>query len=94
MASRQRVHAVISGEVQGVGFRIFVRETAAAMGVDGWVKNLPNGDVELEAESPKEILEEFLNAIQKRHSWARVDNVNIEPVAAYNAENSGFKIVR
>ncbi|MFH1368878.1 MAG: acylphosphatase [Elusimicrobiota bacterium] len=90
---KQRVHAVISGEVQGIGFRWFVQKTAADMNIDGWVKNLPNSDVELEAEGNKEALESFLDAVQKKHSWARVDKINIEPLTAYNAKKSDFKII-
>ncbi len=91
--ARERVHAVVSGEVQGVGYRWFVQRLADSMLVDGWVKNLPNGDVELEAEADKDTLDSFIGAIQRKHSWARIDNVNIEPVKPYNAEKSGFKII-
>ena len=50
------VHLVAHGRVQGVGFRFFVREQAVPRGIKGWVKNLPDGNVEIVAEGEKEIL--------------------------------------
>ena len=93
MSGKNRVHAVVSGVVQGVGFRWFVQKTAADMSIDGWVKNLPNGDVELEAEGEKDTLNSFLSTIQKKHSWARVDNINLDDLPAYNSKKSDFKII-
>ena len=46
----------VSGRVQGVGFRWFVRERARALGLAGWVRNLPGGDVEVAASGPDEAL--------------------------------------
>ena len=43
-------HMIARGRVQGVGFRFFVREQAKALGIRGWVKNLPDGSVEVLAE--------------------------------------------
>ena len=61
---RRRVHIFYSGRVQGVGFRITAEETAQAMGVVGWVKNLRDGRVELVVEADEAVLQRFLSAIR------------------------------
>ena len=45
-----RMHVVVSGRVQGVGFRWFVREAAIALDLAGWVRNRPDGSVEVAAD--------------------------------------------
>jgi acylphosphatase len=55
-----------SGRVQGVGFRYTVQRLAANYTVAGYVRNLPNGDVELMAEGPPDEVGEFLDAIARR----------------------------
>lgn len=63
------------GRVQGIGFRYFARQQARAMGVSGWVRNLPEGGVEVEAEGPKEAVERFLSMLRTGHPYASVDEV-------------------
>ena len=82
MSDADRLHARISGRVQGVGFRWFVREEARRLGLAGWVKNLPNGDLELVAEGPTETLEGFARTIGKGPPGARVELVHRLPTAA------------
>ena len=53
-------HIFYSGTVQGVGFRYTVRGYAVGLGLTGWVKNLPDGKVEIFAEGTKEAIEELL----------------------------------
>jgi acylphosphatase len=52
-ADRARLHLVISGRVQGVGFRFSAYDEAKDLAVAGWVRNLPNGDVEILAEGSR-----------------------------------------
>ena len=52
MADRTRVHLLVSGRVQGVAFRAYTVDEARALGVSGWVRNLPDGRVEAVFEGP------------------------------------------
>jgi acylphosphatase len=63
----KRVRVYFSGRVQGVGFRYTVREAARGYDVAGYVKNLPDGRVELVAEGDVTELEEFLKEIEVSH---------------------------
>jgi acylphosphatase len=67
------VTIVVSGLVQGVGFRFFVHRKASALGVNGWVRNLYNGDVEIEAEGEKLVLEHFIAEVKAgpRAAWVK-----------------------
>ncbi len=58
------MHAVISGRVQGVGFRATVRHMARRDGLTGTVENLPNGSVEIYAQGTKVQLEQLLQSIK------------------------------
>jgi acylphosphatase len=55
----RRIHLLISGTVQGVGFREFTQRTARQLAIKGWARNLPSGQVELEAEGPEEAVKQF-----------------------------------
>ena len=61
----QRAHVYYSGRVQGVGFRYTAERFALELSLLGWVKNLPDGRVELICEGPKEKIEELFSHIQK-----------------------------
>ena len=72
----------IRGLVQGVGFRYFTQRTALRLGVRGWVRNLPNGDVEIEAEASRMVLEQFRAELRCGPQSAEVREVleqEIEP---------------
>jgi acylphosphatase len=69
---------VVSGRVQGVGFRWFTVERAAVEGLTGWVRNLPGGQVELVAEGDAEAVERFERAIRQGPGSARVDDVTVD----------------
>lgn len=61
---------LVSGQVQGVGFRYFVLREASALGLRGWTRNLPNGEVEVVAEGQPGELARLLESLQRgpRHS--------------------------
>jgi acylphosphatase len=71
-------YANVHGMVQGVAFRYYTRMTANRLHLSGWVRNLPNGAVEILAEGPNQQLEELAKWIQKGPDFARVDRVDIE----------------
>ncbi|MGE5280466.1 MAG: acylphosphatase [Deltaproteobacteria bacterium] len=59
----KRLHALFSGHVQGVGFRFTVRSLARTAGATGWVRNLPDGTVEVLAEAEEGLLADILARI-------------------------------
>ncbi len=61
----QAVHVIVSGRVQGVGYRWFVQNVATKLGIKGYVRNLPDGTVELEAEGNPESLNTLINEMKK-----------------------------
>ena len=75
MKSSARI--VVRGMVQGVGFRYFVQHHATQLGVTGWVRNLPNGDVEIEAEGNRELLESLITCTRRGPRSAVVSDVDV-----------------
>jgi acylphosphatase len=71
------LHAFIEGRVQGVGFRAFVHDCAAALGLTGWVRNKGDDMVEVWAEGPTEDLEKLFGQLRKGPSMAYVSDVQI-----------------
>ncbi|WP_342774177.1 acylphosphatase [Aquibacillus sediminis] len=71
-----RIHMIVSGRVQGVGFRITTQLKASEMGVTGWVRNRSDGTVELEAEGPPNIVYPFVEFIENGPSrFIKVEHV-------------------
>lgn len=70
---------VVSGQVQGVGFRAFTERTARRLGVAGWVRNLPSGDVEVLARVTPSAKQPFLAQLQQGPSYSRVTGVRVTP---------------
>ena len=83
-----RLHATVSGRVQGVSFRYFVAEEAQTLGLLGWVRNRPNGSVEVTAEGARPSLEQLLTALWEGPPAARVDEVQPEWQPATGEFNS------
>ena len=69
------VRVLIEGRVQGVWFRGSTKETADALGVTGWVRNLPDGRVEAFAEGDEQALARFVAWCERGPELARVTNV-------------------
>jgi acylphosphatase len=73
-----RLHIVVNGRVQGIGFRWFVQRTARELGVSGWVKNLYDGSVELEADGTQRLLDVFIERLKHGHPHADVQSIDVE----------------
>lgn len=73
-----RLHAVVEGEVQGVGFRYFVQAKAALIGLTGWVRNTHEGEVEVLAEGPKSGLDDLMMYLGRGPRSAYVTGVHPE----------------
>jgi acylphosphatase len=73
-----RLHIVVKGVVQGVGFRYFVHRHATKLELTGWARNLFNGDVEIEVEGERSLLEIFLAEVKVGPRSAHVKDLLIE----------------
>jgi acylphosphatase len=71
---------LVSGRVQGVGFRYFVMQAAEGFGVSGYARNLPDGDVEIVAEGPSHAVALLEEVVRTGPRSARVDRVVREDV--------------
>jgi acylphosphatase len=87
----KRVHLFVSGRVQGVFFRAHTRDLAQKLGLSGFVRNLPDGRVEVVAEGPEEKLQELIEFCHRGPPLAYVTNVEIrweEPTGEFR----GFSV--
>ncbi|MCA9836092.1 MAG: acylphosphatase [Trueperaceae bacterium] len=73
----KHINVLISGEVQGVGYRAFVKRHALDMGLTGYAENLSDGRVEVVAEGPESELEHLLIMLRKGPAHAVVSNLEI-----------------
>ena len=71
---------LVSGMVQGVGFRYFTCREGRRIGVTGWVRNLDDGRVEALAEGTDEELEEFERALGRGPAGASVTNIHVSNI--------------
>lgn len=72
-----RVHIYVSGRVQGVFYRSNTRRKALELGITGWVRNLPDGRVEIVAEGEREKLERLIEWCRHGPPLARVEDLEI-----------------
>lgn len=75
-----RLHLTVTGRVQGVGYRWFVRRLADSLGLVGWVRNREDGSVEAQAEGDAAALDEFVARLKDGNPAARVDSVESRPL--------------
>ncbi len=74
----QRVHVVVKGRVQGVGFRAHVQYSARQIGVTGWVRNVGYDTVEATGEGERAMLDRFVEAVKRGPIGAQVDESDVE----------------
>jgi acylphosphatase len=85
------LQATIHGLVQGVFFRAFVARWAGELGLSGYVRNLPDGVVEVRAEGKRQDLEKLVGYLKMGPSAARVDEV-VTTWSEYTGNYRGFSI--
>lgn len=93
MTQKNLIRVHITGRVQGVFFRAKTKQEADRIGINGWVRNLPDGSVEALFEGDSEQLAQMVEWCRKGPSLARVDDVQVRPENGMRSFNS-FDIVR
>jgi acylphosphatase len=86
------IRLTIKGKVQGVFYRATAKDVADLLGIKGWVKNLPDDNVEIRATGSEEILQKFIAWCKQGPPKATVDEVVVEELDLQ--EFNGFRIVR
>jgi acylphosphatase len=84
----RRIHVIVSGRVQGVSYRASTAHEARRLGLVGWVKNLADGRVELEAEGPSDVVDQLLTWCHAGPPAAKVTNIVVteRPVTGTDRE--------
>lgn len=77
-----RVRVFAAGRVQGVAYRFFAEKYANSLGITGWIRNLPDGRVEVLAEGTGENIERFLDRLREGPRLARVDSLDVQREAS------------
>jgi acylphosphatase len=72
------VNITVTGKVQKIGFRFLAMQTAVKLGVSGFVRNVDNDKVYIEAEGEEGKVEEFIKWCKTGPTWARVDQISVE----------------
>jgi len=91
MADMTSVQALVHGLVQGVFFRAFAAQRARELGVTGYVRNLPGGEVEVKAEGERTRLERLIRYLREGPPAARVERVETT-WSEYSGSYADFKI--
>jgi acylphosphatase len=91
MEQTRRVHAIISGRVQGVCFRASTQKKALSLGLSGWVKNLADGSVEALFEGPAKTVEQIIEWAHIGPPSAKVSSVQIKETPS-DEPLSGFPV--
>lgn len=86
------VRLIIKGKVQGVFYRATAKDIADELGIKGWIKNLPDRNVEIRATATGDILQKFIDWCKQGPPKARVDDVTIEELDLQ--QFNGFRIIR
>jgi acylphosphatase len=84
--------ATVAGRVQGVGYRFFAERAAEDLGLRGWVRNLPDGNVESVVEGEEDAVSRYLARLREGPRMSRVTEVRVEEAAWTGFES--FEITR
>ena len=80
----EAIHIIVYGRVQGVWFRAGTKEKASELGILGWVKNRPEGTVEIHAEGEKSQLDSFIAWCRKGTPTANVTSLGLASISLKN----------
>jgi acylphosphatase len=90
--SKVRVHAFVSGMVQGVNFRSNTTRFAKSLGITGWVRNLDDGRVEVVAEGERDKIDKLIEFLKNGPPFSRVDELDLKK-EEYKGEFRDFSIL-
>lgn len=85
-----RKHFLVSGRVQGVGFRYTAARVAGKYGLTGWVRNNYDGTVELEIQGPRELVDTYIRRVQLSSVWMKIEHVEESDMDVIDEE--GFQV--
>lgn len=83
---------LLSGRVQGVGFRWFTVLKAETLGVVGWVRNLPDGRVEVVGRGPSDAIASLDDAIRRGPTFSHVENVEKSAIPHEDVDSKSFGV--
>ena len=86
----QAKHFLIRGRVQGVGYRWFTQRAAERLGIRGYVRNLPGGEVEVRAQADESLLSDFKQDLLRGPYGARVNEIVEQDLPVTNEYSSFF----
>lgn len=92
MEETVRYFAKASGRVQGVGFRMYVRENASRLGIRGWVMNMSDGTVDMEVQGSSDKVDKLFEIIQAGNYFIKVTEFHMEKQNPVLPPESGFQI--
>ncbi|MFC1476341.1 acylphosphatase [Fibrobacterota bacterium] len=84
----KRLHIIVTGRVQGVGFRFFTKDNADMYNVTGWVRNCANGSVEVEAQAQEEILNKFCEEVRKGPFMGSVSGLQTQEIEPTSGDST------
>ena len=83
----KRIHAKVTGRVQGVYYRASTRDEASRLGLTGWVMNMPDGSVELEAQGHQDKVDKLIKWLHQGPPYASVTDVSVEEIPVVENED-------
>lgn len=86
------LHLIVKGKVQGVFYRASAKEKAKKLGVNGWVKNTEEGNVEIVCEAAEDKIIDFVNWCKSGPGSAKVESIDVNEIEPGNF--NGFEIIR
>ena len=86
-----RKRVLVKGNVQGVGYRVLVKRIAQNLGINGIVRNLKDGSVEIFCEASKNVIDFFLKALKIEGRDDDLLSVNVKSIKVYNQGTKGYK---